>query len=469
MKLDYQLKLEQTQKLILTPELKLAITLLQYSTVELLDFVQQELLENPVLEMFEGEVKAREEIAPDKQEQEERREDEFPWEDYLRDTGTDQFAVSGGASFREQYHSIENYPGEEKSMVEDLLEQLRLLSLAPEEYAMAAYLVGNLDSNGYLRGELGELAVSPGVTVEELEQALAIVQSLEPTGVGSRNLRECLMLQLNALALPPPLAVDIVRRHLPAAADGRYRHIASCLGCDQQQVQEAVAFIRTLNPKPGNIYGAGVKVRYIVPDLIVEKVSDDYVVTINDGSTPHLIIDPFYREILKDGFSDDRLTGFIKSKLERALWLIRSIEQRRLTLYRVATAVVAIQRKFLDEGIKMLRPLTLKEVAGRVGLHESTVSRATANKYIQTPRGLFPIKFFFCSGLPGLGGKDHSSLSIKSHLRDLIEQDDLQKPFSDKQLAGMLKQRGIVISRRTVAKYREEIDIPPSHKRRRLN
>lgn len=467
MRLDYQLKLEQTQRLILTPELKLAITLLQYSAVDLLDFVQQELLENPVLEIFEGEAKGGEETVPENREQVEKQEEDFPWEEYLRDAGIDHFVP--GKSLQDQYHSVENYPGEGKTMVEDLQEQLRLLSLPPDGYATAAYLVENLDSNGYLQGELEELAGPPGVTVEELEQALAIVQSLEPTGVGSRNLQECLMLQLFALESPPPLAVDIVRQYLPAAADGRHHYIATSLKCDLQQVREAIACIRTLNPKPGNIYGGGAKTQYIIPDLIVEKVSDDYVVTINDGSTPHLMINPFYRAILRDGFSDDHLTGFIKSKLERALWLIRSIEQRRVTLYRVATEIIAIQRKFLDEGIKMLRPLTLKEVAGRVELHESTVSRATANKYMQTPRGLFPIKFFFCSGLPGVGGEDHSAPSIKSHLCELIDEDDPQKPFSDQQLARMLKQRGIIISRRTVAKYREEMDIPPSHKRRRLN
>lgn len=468
MKLDYQLKLEQTQKLIITPELKLAITLLQYSTVELLDYVQQELLENPILEMPEGEEKEREEAAPSGQEEEkERPEDEFPWEEYLRDAGTDYYSYA--PPLREQYPSVENYPGEEKTMMDDLLEQLRLMALPREEFAAAAFLVGNLDNNGYLQGELEELAGPAGVTVAELAHALEIVQNLEPAGIGSRNLQECLLLQLDRMETPPPLAVEIIRQYLPAAADGRYRHIASRLGCDQKQIQEAIDFIRTLNPKPGSIYGGGDEARYIIPDLIVEKVSSDYVVVLNDGSTPHLTINPFYQNLLKSRSSDDQLTGFVKTKVERALWLIRSIEQRRLTLYRVATQIVAFQRQFLDEGIKLLRPLTLKEVAQQVGVHESTVSRATANKYMQTPRGLFPLKFFFSSGISGTGGEDFSSHSIKTYLRELIEQDDPHKPFSDQQLAEMLQQRGIAISRRTVAKYREEIDIPPSHKRRRIN
>ena len=204
-----------------------------------------------------------------------------------------------------------------------------------------------------------------------------------------------------------------------------------------------------------------------MPDINVEKVDDKYVIVMNDQLTPQLMISPFYQRLVQNGVGDENLSAFIKSKLEKATWLLRSIEQRRLTLYRVAQQIVEIQQPFLEHGIKQLKPLTLKDVAQAVGVHESTVSRATANKYMQTPRGLFPLKFFFSSGLTGEGGEDYSSHSIKSYLRELIEQEDPQSPFSDQQLTELLEEKGIAISRRTIAKYREELSIPASYRRRR--
>ncbi len=474
MKLDYHLKLEQTQKLIITPELKLAITLLQFSALELQDHIQEELLNNPVLEVNESAETAEEEKKEDLEAEGDKPEqelpgDDFPWEEYFRDMGLDSPADRGAAIriTSEEHPSIENCAGVTGTMLEDLLGQLRMLPLSPREFSIAAYIAGNLDHNGYLQGDLEELAGHIEVDPDEIEAALAIVQKLEPTGIGCRNLQECLLLQLAKEEHPPYPAVEIVRSYLPAAADERFPYIASRLGCEEALVAEAVAFIRTLNPKPGSVFGEGEETRYIVPDVIVEKVDGDYVVTGNESSIPQLNISPFYRNMLKSDAGDEQLTSFIKGKIEKAYWLIRSIEQRRLTLYRVSQQIVDIQKAFLDQGIKMLKPLTLKEVALKVGVHESTVSRATANKYIQTPRGLFPLKFFFSSGLSGSGGNDYSSHSIKSHIRELIESEDPGKPLSDQSLADLLQERGINISRRTVAKYREEISIPASYKRRR--
>lgn len=466
MKLDYQLKLEQTQKLIITPELKLAIALLQFSTVELLDYVQEELLNNPVLEIQDGEEKESEESA----EQLPAREDKFPWEEYFRDMDLDTTPAVPSYTPRdwEGLSSVENCAGGPGTMVEDLLGQLRLMPLSPRQFSVAAYLVGNLDSNGYLQGDLEDLALALGAPVDELESVLEIVQDLEPTGIAGRNLQECLMLQLTSLDNPPPLAVEIVRHYLAAAADGRFRHIASRLGCEIKEVQEAIDFIRTLNPKPGSVFGGGDETRYIIPDIIVEKVDQDYVVIVNDSSAPMLTISPFYQKLLQNKCKDEQLLSFVKSKFEKAYWLIRSIEQRRLTLLKVSQQIVEIQHPFLEYGIKQLKPLTLKEVAQQVGVHESTVSRATTNKYIQTQRGLFPLKFFFSSGLTGEGGEDYSSHSIKTYLRELIGAEDPQNPLSDQQLTELLQEKGIIISRRTVAKYREELDISASYKRRRV-
>ncbi len=477
MKLDYNLKLEQTQKLIITPELKLAITLLQYSSLELIDHIQLELLENPVLEIQENAEVDKdtepEAIGDNTTESIEIPEtndrNDLPWEEYFRDMDLDSNYYSSVRSREvvEQQPTVENCAGLAGSMQEDLCGQLRMLDLTPTQFTLAAFLAGNLDHNGYLQGDMDELVSAIGADRAELEEALKIIQRLEPAGIGCRNLQECLLLQLERLEKPPLLAVKIVSDYLPAAADGRYHYLSGKLDCSDEEVKEAVEFIRTLNPKPGSIFGEGDETRYIVPDIIVEKVDGQYLVIANDSSIPQLTISPFYQQILKDDASDEKLSNFIKTKIEKACWLIRSIEQRRLTLFKVSQQIVQIQEPFLEHGIKSLKPLTLKEVATNIGVHESTVSRATANKYIQTPRGLFPLKFFFSSGLAGAGGIDYSSHSIKTYLRELIDAEDPDKPLSDQNLAELLQEKGINISRRTVAKYREEISVPASYKRRR--
>jgi len=469
-KLDHNLKLEQTQKLIITPELKLAITLLQYSTLELQDHIQEELINNPVLEIQDNREEEINEPADmsEEPEQEKTNDDEFPWEEYLRDMDMDTSFSRGGLKItNEERPSVENCSAAGGTMLEDLLSQLRMLSLSECQYRITAFLAGNLDHKGYLQDEIEDLAAALGAPAKELEEALAILQKLEPTGIGCRNLQECLLLQLKRIEKVPEQALEIVKRYLPAAADGRFAYISSRLGCTEEEVEEAVSLIRTLNPKPGSIFGGGDETRYIVPDVIVEKVDDRYVAMGNDNSVPQLTISPFYQRMLSGSAADEKLTSFIKNKIERAYWLIRSIEQRRLTLFRVSQQIVDIQRPFLDEGIKKLKPLTLKDVAVNVGVHESTVSRATANKYIQTPRGLFPLKFFFSSGLSGSEGTDYSSHSIKKYIRELVDAEDPGKPLSDQRLAEIFREKGISISRRTIAKYREEISIPASYKRRR--
>lgn len=470
MKLDYNLKLEQTQKLIITPELKLAITLLQHSALELQDHIQEELLNNPALEILEAKEPEKDDTRGVEEETtvEKAADDEFPWEDYFRDMDLEtalpsQFSNKPSSEYQSV---IDNCSSASGTMLEDLLGQLRLLTLTPVQYSTAAFLAGNLDHNGYLHCELEELAPALGAKVKQLEEGLQILQRLEPVGIGCRCLQECLYLQLKKLDNPPPLTIDIVNHYLPAAADGRYGYIASRLNSSEEEVENAVEFIRTLNPKPGSIFGEGEETRYIIPDVIVEKVDDRYLVMNNDSSIPQLTISPFYQNMLKNGTPDEKLNSFVKGKVEKAFWLIRSIEQRRMTLYRVAQQIIEIQKPFLDQGIKKLKPLTLKDVANNVGVHESTVSRATSNKYIQTPRGLFPLKFFFSSGLSGSGGDDYSSHSIKTYIKEMVEAEDQSKPLSDQRLAELLQDKGINISRRTVAKYREEISIPASYKRR---
>lgn len=473
MKLDYNLKLEQTQKLIITPELKLAITLLQYSALELQDHIQEELLSNPVLEVSEAKEISKETESEMEQSETEVSEGEsgedFSWEEYFKEMYLDRRAYPSEAAgvIPDYQPTVENCADHCHTMVDDLLEQLRLQDLTMRQYSAAAFLAGNLNHNGYLEGDLKELSQAIGVETEELEEALAVLQKLEPTGIGCRNLKECLLLQLEKLPERSTLAEEIVKQFLPAAADERFGYIATSLGYDEKQVEEAVALIRTLNPKPGSVYGEGDETRYIVPDVIAEKVEGEYVVTGNESDLPQLTISPFYQQMLRNAANDEKLSSFIKNKIEKAYWLIRSIEQRRLTLFKVAQQIIDIQKDFLDYGIKELRPLTLKEVAAGVGVHESTVSRATSNKYIQTPRGLFPLKFFFSSRLSGTDGRDHSSHSIKNYLQEIIEAENPAKPLSDQSLADLLQKEGVDISRRTVAKYREELSIPASYKRRK--
>jgi RNA polymerase sigma-54 factor len=479
MKIDYNLKLEQNQKLIITPELKLAITLLQYSSLELIEHIEQELLENPVLEIQdnpEPEKEGEKESENAEGAEAEAAEvstataaDDLPWEEYFRDMDLDSsyYAPVRSREEAEQYPTVENCAGLTGSMQEDLCAQLRMLDLNPQQFTVAAYLAGNLDHNGYLQGELEDLTKAISAEPAEIEEALRIIQRLEPAGIGCRNLQECLLLQLQRLDNPPQLAVEIVTNYLPAAADCRYRFLTGRLGCTEEEIKEAVDFIRTLNPKPGSIFGEGEETRYIIPDIIVEKIDGQYLLTANDSRIPQLTVSPFYQQILRDDAGDEQLSNFIKTKIEKAWWLIRSIEQRRMTLFKVAQEIVRIQEAFLEQGIKNLKPLTLKEVATNIGVHESTVSRATSSKYIQTPRGLFPLKFFFSSGLAGAGGVDYSSHSIKTYLRELIDAEDPDRPLSDQCLAELLQDKGINISRRTVAKYREEMALPASYKRRR--
>ncbi|MBS4021830.1 MAG: RNA polymerase factor sigma-54 [Dethiobacter sp.] len=462
MRISYNLKLEQTQKLIMTPELQQAINLLQLSSLELQDFLQEELLNNPVLEVDEND---ESEKKNDESSEAVHEKDAIDWDQYFRDQGLD---VMPRLSIRtDESPTYDHFLSKEPTLQEHLLLQLGLCRLSQTQKRIGEFLIGNIDQNGYLKGEAGELALLLGVDTEDIEVVLAVIQKFDPAGVAARNLEECLLLQMAECRTVHPLAEVIIRGHLADVAENRFKKIATDLGVEPCAVQAAVDFIRTLDPKPGRLAGDSMETRYIVPDVIVEKVTNDYVVLVNEFSTPRLTINSYYRSIL--GREKESVTSsFIKSKLDSALWLLRSIEQRRLTLFRVTECIVRMQRPFFDEGIKLLKAMTLKQVAEEVGVHESTVSRATANKYVQTPRGLYLLKFFFASGVEDQGGGSSiSSESIKSHLREFIEAENVYRPLSDQKLTEMLKQRGIMVSRRTVAKYREELAIPASNKRKR--
>jgi RNA polymerase sigma-54 factor len=465
MRISFNLKLEQTQKLIMTPELQQAINLLQFSSLELQDYVQEELLNNPVLEVEEGDdnEKKPELVAQSR----EHEKDAIDWDEYLQEQGFETLSRYNIINNSQTAPSFDYYLSKEPSLQEYLLLQLGLCTLTETERRIGEFIIGNIDHNGYLKDDIVELSLLLGVEVREIKAVLEVIQKFDPTGVGARNLQECLLIQLAEEKVVHPLAKRIIKEYLPDVAENKLKKISTELHSDLSLIQAAVDFVRTLDPKPGRMFGDNRDIRYIIPDVVVEKVSGDYVVQVNEQSIPRLTINPFYRSLMRKEGGEPLTSIFIKSRLDSALWLLRSIEQRRLTLYRVTDCVVRIQRDFFEGGIKLLKPLTLRQVAEEVGVHESTVSRATSNKYAQTPRGVYPLKFFFASGVEDDEGRAVSSASIKSHIRDLIEEENTHQPLSDQKLTELLKKMGIEISRRTVTKYREELMIPSSNRRKR--
>jgi RNA polymerase sigma-54 factor len=347
--------------------------------------------------------------------------------------------------------------------------QLHLTVSGSENIRVGEFLVGCIDERGYLCVSLEEAQETLKVGPEIVEKVLKAIQTFEPYGVGARDLKECLLIQLRLLNKDMPLAETIINDHLDDLAQGHIKQIAARLGIGIHETQDVCNIIRTLDPKPGRQYGSADEVRYLLPDIIVEKINGEYVVSVNDGQSPHLFLNKFYQDILKapESYSKDA-KKYLEEKLSSALWLIKSIEHRRLTLYHVVSRIVEIQRDFLDYGINYLKPLTLKQVAEKVQVHESTISRAIANKSVQTPQGVFELKYFFSSGVRTMDEEGLvSARSIKSILRELIEGEESANPLSDQQICDTLAGKGINCSRRTVAKYRTELGIPRASARRR--
>ncbi|MBE3571700.1 MAG: RNA polymerase factor sigma-54 [Moorella humiferrea] len=453
------LSLEQTQKLIMTPELRQAIVVLQLSTLELAEYLQQELQENPLLE-----IKDEEEIAAVEELENDSESFEIDWQEFFQDR-SDLGYVRAPREERPEVN-YQNFISGQTSLQDHLLLQLKIAAKTERELEIGTFLIGNLDANGYLKIDIKEAAECLKVSPTAVWQVLQVIQRFDPPGVGARNLAECLLIQLRQRRDAPAAAEKIIRHFLPDIAAGRLKRVAKRLDMSLPAVQEVVDYIRTLDPKPGRAFGGGEN-RYIVPDVIIERVDDDYVVLLNDLAMPRLGINPYYQALMRqEGGCDPATKRFIESKLNAATWLMRSLEQRRLTLYRVVSCLVQEQREFLDKGLKYLKPLTMRQVAAALGIHESTVSRATANKYVQTPWGIFELKFFFASGVERRGGAAAAE-SIKKIIVEAINSEDPANPLTDQQLQELLQRQGIKISRRTVAKYRDEQGIPAATRRKR--
>ena len=471
MKLGYDLTIEQTQKLTMTPELIQAIQILQFNTQELDEFVQDELMQNPVLEFDKtyddknrDEVSKSEEMDVKACEQADIDLREKVKEAEYDDISYKQWEYSKD---KDEEYSYEQFVSKEETLEDSLLLQLTFSNLKGEDLKIGRYLIEAIDDNGYLTVTTEEVAKAFQVETEKVEEVLDVIQTFEPSGVGARDLKECLIIQLAARGLLEDTVEYIILHHLEDLGENKLNKVAKALGLPIGQVQMVCDLIRSLEPKPGRSFASGSNVKYITPDVTVEKIDGEYQVITNEYSAPRLMVSPYYTNLARSALDDMELNKYLNEKYNAAIWLIKSIEQRKQTIFNVVDAVVRHQKEFLDHGTKYLKTLTLKQVADDLGIHESTVSRAINGKYMQTPRGVFEIKYFFSSGVTGSDGEGVSSNSIKSMIKDLIDGEDPKNPYSDQDMVKLLSDRGIEISRRTVAKYREGLNILSSSKRRR--
>lgn len=471
MRMGYDLLIEQTQKLIMTPELRQAITILQLSSIELSVYIDQQLQENPLLELQEGEGQefdqnGNSELESQQNFNEVEENRQLDWQEYFQESSNPTLLKN--QNFNQTTYAFEDFLSQSVTLTEHLLLQLRLTSLKKKEHNIGEYLIGNIDGNGYLQATVQEIARDLKVEEEEVEKVLSVIQTFDPAGVGARSLEECLLIQVEQKGFHDTLLRLVIQNHLLDLAKAKISWIAQALGVALQDVQRAADTIKTLDPKPGRNYGNPKDAGYIIPDVVLQKVDDQYFVLINDSMMPRITISTAYRSALaQEGNCDKDARCFVENKLNAAAWLLRSIEQRRQTLHKVVSCLVELQKDFLEQGFKYLKPLNLKTVAERTGLHESTVSRAISNKYIQTPLGVLEMKRFFSSGLTKSSGETTSAESVKRFIREIVLSENSLHPYNDQIIVDMLKTKGIQISRRTVAKYRDKLGIATARQRKR--
>lgn len=477
MEMKHSLHLTQKPALIMTQRLQQALKLLQVPTLELQQILKQEIMQNPLLEEVD-ELTENEDIAKEdspeetaNEEPEEPAEDDpIDWSEYMQDGAFDRAYIPQSETSEE---FLEKVPVTRTTLAESLLEQLHFLSLSADHMKLAEFIVGSLDDRGYLSTPLADVAQSTGRPLEECEKVLLVIQALEPVGVGARDLRECLLIQLEARGERGTLQWKLIDGQFDNLVNRRFPEIARQLKCSVEEVQAAADIVATLNPKPG-FQVSSEDPKYVVPDLLVERVDEEYVVLLNDRNVPRLRISSAYESVLRQkkkaekNSTDGKTREYIQGKLNSARWLIQTIEQRRRTMIKVMSCIIREQREFFDRGIAFLRPLTLQQVARQIDMHESTVSRVCSGKYVQTPRGVFELKFFFSSGLETEDGEDVSARTAKDIIRTLIEEEDKKEPLSDQRIAELLHEKGLRIARRTVAKYREQLNILPARFRRRV-
>ncbi len=511
MAIELKLQLKMSQQLVMTPQLQQAIKLLQLNRLELVNLVQQEITENPVLEEVEGEeeptpgeisdatpeapgdaapegdgVASQEamdvagdlaaveapatatdaEPAPEPDVSDAEKIADVEWDDYM--DANPQTGLAAGSRDDDEGRSLEATLTRRATLSEHLEWQLQLSVFDVAAREAASWIIGNLDDDGYLRSSVEDVARQSGMSEEAVANALAIVQLLDPTGVAARDLRECLLLQIEAFEIDDPIVVSILTDHFELLRKRDFRGLTRALGTTIEEVALASKVIAGLEPRPGRAFGGDDPI-YITPDIYVYKVADEFHILLNEDGLPKLKVNHVYRDLLsKDENATKDAKDYVHEKLRSAVWLIRSIHQRQRTIYRVMESIIRYQRDFFEKGINFLRPLNLRDVADDIEMHESTVSRVTTNKYVHTPQGVYELKYFFNSSIGRFNGEAIASESVKEKIRKIISSEDSRRPLSDQRIAEMLKSANIDIARRTVTKYREAMNVLSSTKRRQV-
>ncbi len=475
MAIELRQQLKLTQQLVMTPQLQMAIKLLQLSRLELVDTIQQELEQNPALEEIQEvliEEKAKEKTEAEQEETaaekevtvEEKIKEDIDWSNYI-----DEYNTPGRTHYESEERDTPRYEAfiaHKKSLSDHLLWQLLMTSPSDEERRIGSNVIGSLNKDGYLKTTIEEIARLSEATVEKVEAVLATMRTFDPIGVCSLNLTECLLTQANYLGVADPRVEQIITNHLQHLENKNYKAICRALKVKINEVVALVEIIKSLDPKPGARF-SDEEAQYITPDIYVYKMEGEFVIMLNDDGMPKLRVNAYYKKAIKDG---DKVSGnakdYIQEKMRSAAWLIRSIHQRQKTIYKVMESILRYQREFFEKGIAYLKPMVLRDVAQDIGMHESTISRVTTNKYAYTPQGIFELKYFFNSSINRVHGEAIASASVQEKIRQIIESENPRKPYSDSKIAQILEQYNINIARRTVAKYRELLRVLPSNKRK---
>jgi RNA polymerase sigma-54 factor len=471
--------MQQTQNLalqqVLSPQLQQSLLILQTPLLELRNLVQQEMETNPVLEELPDQLGADE-----RSDAEPSADDNFnnefeklasldeEWRDYMAQSAS--YSSDGSRKSREAQEKrqflFDSIPVQE-TLQQNLIGQLNQSVLSAGDRKAAELIIGNIDDCGFLQSTPEEMALNSGIPREDFEKMLVLIQGFYPGGVGARDLRECLLIQLQRQGKESTLEYRIVSEHMEDLGRRRFPEIARRMGISVEEVQKAANNIARLNPRPGQVFAAAPQ-NYVLPDVIVEKVDGEYQITLNNEQIPHLRISNLYKDIIASGNSQSsEVKDYIRDKIRSGKFLIRSIHQRQQTIFNIAEQIVSRQRYFLEHGPSHLKPMTMREVADAVGVHETTVSRAVSGKYMATPQGVFEMKYFFTSGYETATGESLSNISVKEAILDLVKRENGSAPLSDHEIVEILGERGIPIARRTVAKYRDELNILPSHMRRK--
>ena len=473
MEMRMNLNLKMSQKLVMTPMLQQAIKLLPLARMELAQLIRQEIIENPVLEELleeenendqensQEEKEPNEDLTSDNEQSSDSQDQEIDWDSYFQGNIDQGMSVE---SYTER-PSIESTHKKEANLADHLMWQLDLSVDSDLDKFIGSCIIGNIQNDGYLCANLKEIAEISQTDEENVLRVLKIIQGFEPAGVAARSLKECLMIQTRTLSDKNPYVEILIENYLERLEDRFLPKVASELKIDLEEVLDALKTIRNLCPKPGLLFSSE-RVDYVVPDLVVVQTEKGYDVVLNDDGVPSLRISPYYHNLLKTT-KEGQTKEYLEDKYRSALWLIKSIDQRRQTIYKVGKSIVKLQKNFLDDGLSYLEPMVLKDVAKDIEMHEATVSRITTNKYIDTPQGVFELKFFFHSGIKSYMGSAMSSIRVKNMIKEIINEENQSSPLTDDQMVEALMRKNAKIARRTITKYRKELNIPPASKRKK--